>query len=67
MEGVSATGSNGVMAIDALKKSMKVEEMQATKALESSAVDNTKAQEQRQNSELAAQSTGLGVNINIKG
>lgn len=67
MEGVSATGSNGVMAIDALKKSMKVEEMQATKALESSAVDNNKAQEQRQNSELAAQSTGLGVNINIKG
>lgn len=67
MEGVSGTGSNGVMAIDALKKSMKVEEMQATKALESSAVDNTKAQEQRQNSELAAQSTGLGVNINIKG
>lgn len=67
MEGVSGAGSNGVMAIDAMKKSMKVEEMQATKALESSAVDNTKAQEQRQNSELAAQSTGLGVNINIKG
>jgi|JFJP01.1.fsa_nt_gi hypothetical protein len=67
MEGVSGTGSNGIMAIDALKKSMKVEEMQASKALESSAVDNTKMQDQKKSSELAAQSTGLGVNINIQG
>lgn len=67
MEGVSGSSSTGIMAVDAMKKGMKVEEMQAAKALESSAVDNSKMEDQRKNSELAAQSTGLGVNINIKG
>jgi len=67
MEGVSGSNSTGVMAIDALKKGMQVQEMQASKALESSGVENNKMQEERKNSELAAQSTGLGVNINIKG
>ncbi len=67
MEGVSGSNSTGINAIEAMKKSREVQEMQATKALESSAVDNSKMEDQRKNSELAAQSTGLGVNINIKG
>ncbi len=67
MEGVSGTNSMGINAIEAMKKSRDVQEMQVTKALESSGVNNMKMEDQRKNSELAAQSTGLGVNINIKG
>lgn len=67
MEGVSGSNSMGINAIEAMKKSRQVEEMQASKALESANVDSNKVQEQNRNSQLAAQSTGLGVNINIKG
>lgn len=67
MEGVSGSNSAGVFAIDAMKKSQRLQEMQASKALESAGVENTKMQDQKRNSELAAQATGLGVNLNIKG
>ena len=67
MEGVSGTNSMGINAIEAMKKGREVQEMQAAKALESAVVQNKESDNKQKSSELAAQSTGLGVNINIKG
>lgn len=67
MEGVSGSSAIGIYAIDAMKKSREVEQMQVSKALESAGVESAKSNDQRKSSELAAQSSGLGVNINIQG
>jgi len=67
MEGVSGSSSVGVAAIDAMKKGMKVQEKQMQDLLQGAAVEQNKMQESRKSSEIAAQSSGLGVNLNIKG
>jgi hypothetical protein len=67
MEGVSESGSVGVAAIDVMKKSMKLQEKQIQDLLEGASAEQSKMQESRKSSEIAAQSSGLGVNLNIKG
>ncbi len=64
MEGVSGSSSVGTAAVDAMKKSMKVQEKQMQDLLEGASADQEKM---KQSSQLAANSTGLGVNINVKG
>jgi hypothetical protein len=67
MEGVGGSSSVGTAAIDVMKKGMKVQEKQMQDLLEGASNEQNKMQQNQKSSELAAQSTGLGVNINIKG
>jgi hypothetical protein len=67
MEGVSGSSSVGVAAIDVMKKGMRVQEKQMQDLLEGASAEQSKMQESRKSSEIAAQSSGLGVNLNIKG
>jgi hypothetical protein len=64
MEGVSGSSSVGTTAIDAMKKSMSVQEKQMKDLLEGATETSKKTEE---SSRIAANSTGLGVNLNIKG
>lgn len=67
MEGVSGSSSVGVAAIDVMKKGMRVQEKQMQDLLEGASAEQSKMQKSRKSSEIAAQSSGLGVNLNIKG
>jgi hypothetical protein len=67
MEGVNGSSSMGATAIDAMKKGMKVQEKQMQDLLGSAEAQQNNVQQEQKNSQLAAQSTGLGVNINLKG
>ncbi|MDD3467116.1 MAG: hypothetical protein PHE67_08220 [Campylobacterales bacterium] len=64
MEGVSGSSSVGTAALDAMKKSMNVQEKQMKDLLDGATEANKKTEE---SSRIAANSTGLGVNLNIKG
>jgi hypothetical protein len=67
MKSVSGSSLAGVAATDVMKKGMRVQGKQMQDLLEGASAEQSKMQESRKSSEIVAQSSGLGVNLNIKG
>jgi hypothetical protein len=58
---------HSVAATGVMKKGMKVQGKQMQDLLGGASTEQSKMQKSRKSSEIAAQSSGLGVNLNIKG